>query len=191
MAYATVQQLRAYLPQVESGDSVDAVLQDILERATSLVQHELSLALSFWHEHETAPAASTKTVFSEPSVWLKLPPYVVGSLTSLTAAGETTAITDYEERPEFGRGYLWREAGWAGRRYTVTAVFTAGAPPPVLVELVLEVAVNLYRMKDRGMFQEVQSQGVGITQLRFIGGMTEQQRRTAQQIRRAYFDGVY
>lgn len=190
MAYANVSHFRAYLPQVEAGDAVDSDIQDVLERATGIVQNELGSHLVFRHEGVSTPVASTKTVFSEDSVWLKLPAYAQGSITSLTPSSDTTPITDYEERWEFGRFYLWRETGWQAQRYRVTAIYEYGKPSHAVVEVVLEVAVNLWRGRDRGMFQEIQSQGVGVTQLRFIGGLTTNQQRMIQQIRRDYTDGV-
>lgn len=196
MTYATAVQFRQYLPQAEEGSENDALIHDVLERATALVSPVVGVP--FFGVGEDWPTAAVKRVFSEESVWLKLPPYQEGSITLLTEVGSTASLTDWEERWDTGRGYLWREAGWAAKRYSVTAVWGAGPAPANVVEVTLECAVNLWRMRDRGMYQEVQTgpgtAGTGggqVTALRFIGGLTSQQRAILTAERAKWRDGVY
>lgn len=191
MAYATVDNLRSYLPQVDPGDAIDADMADILDRATNLVQNELGSKFVFIPIGTALPSAAAKTVFSEASQWLKLPPYTEGSITLIVEYGATTAITDYEERWDAGSGYLWREVGWAGLRYTVTAQWGLGRPTPAITELTLEVAVNLWRGKDRGMFQEIQGSPTSGATIRFIGGLTKEQKDLIAKERKRLTDGVW
>ena len=126
--------------------------------------------------------------FTEPEVRaLAAGRYVV----CLREYGNTTAITDYEERWDAGSGYLWREAGWAGLRYTVTAQWGLGRPTPAITELTLEVAVNLWRGKDRGMFQEIQGSPTSGATIRFIGGLTKEQKDLIAKERKRLTDGVW
>lgn len=189
--YAVAADFRLYLPQVEEGNADDALIQDVLERATALVASELKLP--FLDADADWPAATAKTVFSEDSQWLKLPAYKQGSITSITQSGASTALTStsWEESWDNGIFYLWRESGWAGLRYTVTAVWGYGPVPPEIVEITLECAVNIWRMRDRGMFQEIQPGPTSGGQLRFIGGLTSQQKSVITNVRSSYRDGVY
>lgn len=196
MIYATVADFRQYLPQAEEGSATDALIAEVLERATDIVDG--ALGIRFLAVGEDWPAAAVKKVSSEASVWLKPPAYQEGSITLLTEVGSTTSLTDWEERWESGRFYLWREAGWGGKRYSVTATWGYGPVPPKIAEVVLECAVNLWRMRDRGMYQEVQTGpgttgngGGQVTALRFIGGLTSQQRAILTTERAKYRDGVY
>lgn len=197
MAYADVTQFRQYVPQAGSGDvaisveATDAQITDVLERATRIVDGVSRIA--FWPTSQSDwPAASAKVVWTERSVWHKLPAYQQGSIVSIVETASGQAITDWEERWEAGIYHLWREAGWAARRYTVTAKWGYGPAPADIVEVTLEVAVNLWRGRDRGMFQEVQtgptSTGAGGGSLRFIGGLTNQQKAIIDNVRRQYRD---
>lgn len=193
-AYATVADLRAYAPNVaDATDADDVLLSQILDRATALIEEVLTF--QFFRDGATYPAASARSVWAEESVWLRLPPYQAGSLSPIAETVSGTVVTDAFERPEAGVGYLWREQGWQGKRYTVTAAWGYGPPPAAIVETCLEVAVNLARGKDRGMYQEVQTaanpstgQSGGLS-LRFIGGLTSAQRDTVERVKRRYLGG--
>ena len=135
-------------------------------------------------------AATTKTVRSERSAWLRLPPYKEGSITQLVQHGGATPITDYEEQWSAGWFFLWREHGWLGLRYDVTATFGYGPAPAAIVELELELAVNIFRTKDKGMFTEIVGvEGGGA--VRYVGGLNKQQQMILANIRRRYMSGVH
>lgn len=195
MSYATVADFRQYLPQAPEDSATDALIAEVLTRATDIVAG--AMGIRFFAVGEDWPAATVKRVFSESSVWLKLPAYQEGSITLLTEVGSATALTDWEELWGQGKLYLWREAGWGGRRYSVTAQWGYGPAPANIVEVTLECAVNLWRMRDRGMYQEVQTGpgtagngGGSVSALRFIGGLTSQQRAILAAERAAWRDGV-
>lgn len=189
-AYATTAQLRAYLDQVDDDAATTALLQACLDRGRSLIDQ--ALGWSFFDAGADWPAASTRFVQAEDSQWLRLPPYREGSITRLTVVDDDTEIDDFEEDWDAGRGYLWREAGWAGRRYAATAVYGYGPAPDAIVQLNLEVAVNLWRTRTKGAFAEVQgAEGGGQIQIRYIGGLTRQQQAVIDAVRRRYRDVAY
>jgi hypothetical protein len=194
--YASVDQFRSYFPQAEAGDAVDAAIFDALTRATGFANEVLGF--SFFGQGESWPAASVKKVFSEESQWLKLPAYQEGSITSLTLNGSSSAVSDWEEAWEHGRYYLFRENRWSGQRYAVTAQWGYGPPPPAVVEIVLEVAVNIWKGRDRGMFQEIAAPGAsggasggGVAAIRFIGGMDKRQITVLDLERRRHRDMAF
>lgn len=189
-AYATVDQLRGYLDQIEETANTTALLQDCLDRGRSLI--DVALGWSYLDAGASWPAASVKAVQAEDSQWLRLPPYREGSIALLTVAGDSAAITDYTEDWDAGRGYLWRADGWAGRRYAVTAVYGAGPAPDAVAQLNLEVAVNLWRTRTKGAFAEVLgAEGGGRVTIRYVGGLTREQQQTLAALQRAARDVAY
>lgn len=132
MPIASVPDLREYLDQVEAGGAIDERLEQILGRAEGIVTEALGFTFADYG------AASTKRVQSGRTSWLKLPPYRQGSVASIYpitgSTASTTALTEYEERWEGGRFYLYRDIGWEGLRYDVTAVFGFGPAPASIIE---------------------------------------------------------
>lgn len=190
MPYATLTQLRSRLPQADLNQAMTNALTEYLGEASSIVDGALGLSFLPAGSTWASVAPTTKTVRSERSTWLRLPPYQEGSITLLVQRGTTLPITDYEEQWSAGRHYLWRETGWLGLRYDVTATFGYGPAPASLVELELELAVNIFRAKDKGMFTEI----VGVEGgggLRYIGGLNKQQQMIIANVRRQYIDGVH
>lgn len=173
--YITLDQLRAYLQQTKPGTEHDATLTDICARATSIVNG----ALGFVYADYTA---GTRRVRAYSSDWLFLPPYEPGSVTSVLWGTYTVPTSDYEEdseqralvRTNTGFGLL-PLGSWGTATYTVTANWGYGPPPESIVEVTLEVAVNIWRSKERGGFTElVGTEGGGAT-VRAIQGLNKQQ----------------
>jgi hypothetical protein len=178
MAYATVAELReTYLPQVAAGLGADAILQTFLDEATDVVERQLGFKFAGYAE-----AASVRKFLSDGGVWLRLPYYQAGSLTALARDG--AAITDYEADPA-SHIYLWRADGWARGRYTATAKWGYGEPPPTVVGVVCQLAVNLWRGRDRGLFSDV----VGVEGGGAVGytrSLTNYQRMALADVRAEY-----
>lgn len=166
----------------------DRLLADALERATSIVAEALG-RVTFG-----AYMAGSRTVdCARSSSYLRLPPYAVGSITGITLGG--VALTDWVERPNAGAGYLYRRAGWPVGTYTVDADWGYGPAPAAITQVTLEVAVNIWRGKAKGMYAEtagVSSIGnaVGGGGFRFIGGLTKQQLAIIEGIRKPYAEWV-
>jgi hypothetical protein len=142
MAYATAEQLRGYLEQVDASE--DAFLETILERATTIVDGVLRFSFAAYG------AASDEDVYCDgTSIYLDLPQHEAASVSAVaqisgkgTSSETTEAVTDYEE---LGDGRLYREAGWTkGVWYRVTAAWGYGPAPEDVVEVTLEVARNIY-----------------------------------------------
>jgi hypothetical protein len=194
----TVAQLREYLNQVPTGTSVDAQLTAILTRAESIVTDALGFTFFASNVTWSTVTATAKRVRSERSVYLKLPPYLVGSITSLVvmhgSTPGTAEISDYEETGS--KFYLERPDGWGGHRYQVTAKWGYGPAPASIIELILELAVNIWRQKDQGLFQTAQGvdtvgNNVGGGYIRYVGGLNADQRRIVANVRRQYLDMSY
>ncbi len=181
MSYATVVQLRAYLPQVATGATIDTALQVILDRAYDIV----NLALGF--TFAAASAAAAKDVRAQGGQYFDLPAHTIGSVTVVsevnfkgTAYESTEILTDFDELED---GRLWRSVGWEpGEWYRVTAPWGYGVAPAAIVEVELELAVNLWRSKDRGMFSDV----IGVEGGGAVGytrALTNQQKMIIDQVR--------
>lgn len=205
MAMVTVEQFREYYEQLPAGLAIDTKIGHAIDRAEDIVVK----ALGFTFEADgfvwSSVAASQKRVQSEKSKHLKLPPYLYGSITSLvtmvgsgsTATIGTSEVADYEEtRDQF---YLYRSAGWGGVRYAVTAKWGYGAAPASIVELILELAVNIWRQKAQGLFQQVMGVNTSATtgtntgggSLKYVGGLNADQRKIVANVRRQYIEGVH
>ena len=154
MAYATVAQLRQYLHNIPADAATDAILIEILDRATDLVDDELQFSFAAY-----AGTATERDVWSGAGgAILYLPPYESGSLAAVAlvtgrgATSETeTAVTDYVED---ARWRLYRDAGWtAWSWYRVEAEWGYGPAPDTIVQATLEIAVNIWRGRDAMQFQ--------------------------------------
>jgi len=200
MSMVTVAQLREYLDKVPTGVPIDAKLQNILNRVEGIVV--AALGFTFFDSTETWPSATQKYVRSESSVYLKLPPYQYGSITSvktMSGSGDEVvlgdAITDYDELES--KFYLYRDGGWGGsRRWAVTSKWGYGPVPAQIAELILELAVNVDRQKAQGLFQQTQGvdsvgNAVGGGSIKYVGGLNADQRRIIANTRRQYIDMVY
>lgn len=200
MAIVTTTRLREYLDQVKAGEAIDAALGRILERAESIVVGALGFTFFDDGVEWDDVAATTKRLRSEPSKYLRLPPYAIGSITTIAVLSGTTITTttvdaaDYEETEE--HFYLYRPDGWGGLRYAVTAKYGFGPAPGSVVELILELAVNIWRQRDQGLFQAGQgvdsaNNAVGGGYLKYVGGLNADQRKIIANVRRRYVEAVH
>ena len=160
-SYASVAELREMLPQVAASAATDVLLGSLLERATLAVQGYMGFEFAGYG------AATDRDVCCDRSgVWLRLPFHEIGSVTAVTVldgrytASETettVAATDWQEESEGEHaGDVYYRDGWtAGQWYRVTSEWGYGDAPADVVQVVLELAVNLWRGRDRGMFSDV------------------------------------
>jgi hypothetical protein len=184
MAYGTVAQLREMLPQVPDTTANDALLATFLDRATELVEGQLGLVFAAY------PATATARRFNaRGGAYLRLPYYLAGSLTELRyvyadLSDAEIASTDYEIEAD-DHTALWRPGGWTPGRYEATAKWGYGPAPAAIVQVTLEIAVNLWRGRDRGMFSDV----VGVEGGGAVGyqrALTNQQRMVIQSVATKY-----
>lgn len=181
-------------PTVTIAPATDTVLQQALDRATDIVRSAMrSLLADDTFDYVAYSAAATKIVRGYDTHCLSLPAYQLGSVTlveyqSGSNPSSYAALTaDVWEAQSDGR--LYRASGWGGGiggdypRYRVTAVWGYGpTPPSAIVELTLELAVNIWRSRDKGGFTElVGVQGAG--GIRQIAGLNKQQQMTLESLR--------
>jgi hypothetical protein len=138
--YPSLGDVRQYLNQINKltpGDASanDSLLDAILARAQSIVDG----ALGFTYNGYTT--AASKSIMSYGGNYLELPPYKLGSITSVKIGD--TAITDYTVT---NLGNLYRSSRWYDYLWTdpwgyvdVTAQWGYGDPPESINEVILEV----------------------------------------------------
>src|SRR6266496_4389131 len=106
MAIVTVARLREYLDQVKAGTATTETLTNILANAESTVLEALGFTFFDAGDDWAGVSASAKRVRSEHSKYLRLPAYLVGSITSIkkmsgTEVDDRALDTDsYEETEE-------------------------------------------------------------------------------------------
>lgn len=180
--FASLGQIQAYLPQTDA--SSEDVLTECLTRATDIVRQAMRACLGDGaFDYVAFGTASTKIVLGTRGPYLSIPPHQAGSVTLVEELSgidpETyTALTDQWLQEN---GFLYRLAGWHRSlsgfpaRFRVTAVWGYGATVPAAIEeLTLELAVNIWRQKDAGLFQTtIGADGGG--SLRYVGGLNKQQ----------------
>jgi hypothetical protein len=195
-SYATIANLREYLPQIASGATNDAMLGRILERARGAVDNVLRF--SFFDVDVTTgtatswPSAAARTVPTMPTErWIRLPSYKLGSVATITYTNDTnttTTLSDWSEDWNGGEFCLFHLDGWKYSPYIVTAQWGFGPPIPIVTEICLELAVNIWRTREKGSF--VEAQGQGGTTIKAVGAISPQQKEALQQINRLYMDWI-
>jgi hypothetical protein len=196
MAYVTVDQLKQYLKQWEGHPDEDPLFADVIARAEDIVNEYLGFEFAGYDDDGVpleAYTTATKRVKSWGTSELRLPSHEAGSITLVTYEGDTDALADYEEDAETGR--LVRTftypstASWPVGTYEVTANWGYGTVPEAVQQVTLELAVNIFRGRDRGMWTDVI--GVeGSGGLRFTGGLTNQQRAILSAVKKRLNPGV-
>lgn len=170
--------------------ATDTLLQDCLDRATDMVRNALrSLLADPTFDYTAYGAASTKIVRGYSGYNLALPAHQASSVTlveyqSGTNPSSYTALTT-NEWEQIGDGRLYRPVGWYGGddpRYRITAVWGYGPTPPLAIEqLTLELAVNIWRSRDKGGFSEVVGTEGGT--IRQVAGLNKQQAMALENVR--------
>lgn len=152
--YVTVAQLRTILTQLPSGGETDAVLQDCLDEAQSIIDGELGYTYAGY----AAPTAKD-VLHPMGAMWLAPPAHHQGGVTAVSAiygrgspAETTLPITDFVEEED---GRLYHAAGWFKGFYRVTAPWGYGLPPDALVRVCKELAVNLWGARDSKQISDV------------------------------------
>lgn len=157
MAYASVTELREYLTQVSTGLTNDALLGNVLERATALIDRRLGFTFASY-----GAVATVKDVLNARATdTLYLPQYKAGSITTIyevSAKGDTAESTDevlsteYDVLDDAG---LYCYTGWAAGWYRITAIWGYGAAPEDIVQVCLEKAINLWGARDSRQISDV------------------------------------
>jgi hypothetical protein len=77
---------------------------------------------------------------------------------------------------------------WVNSPYTVTAIWGYGPPIPAIEELNLELAVNIWRTREKGSF--VEAQGQQSTTIKAVGALSDQQKAVLAGVNRLYVDWI-
>lgn len=165
------------------------VMQDILNSATDIVEGALH-PIAF-----TGYTTEARRVTSYGGPLLYLPAHQAGSITSITLDGSTVEEEDYAETTE---GAVYMQTGWAPyerstiRRdfpeYLVTADWGYGDPPDRIIEVVLQIAVNMWKSKDASHFSDVV--GVEGGAVGYEKALTGQQKMVIEDIKREFLPKV-
>jgi hypothetical protein len=179
MAYATVAQVRAYLPQLPNDTPTTALLGDILERATDAVVALMGFRFEGY-------VTNYRKVSGTGTVYLVLPPHAPLSVETVTD-GDNEPVMGWEL---YGKTLLFHPDGWGTTRYTIGAQWGYGDPPPSIQEVTLELAVNLWRAKDAARFSDYVGVAAGGA-VAYEAALTAQQRAILTAwVRRFGFWGV-
>jgi hypothetical protein len=180
-------------PDVTIAPATDALLQLCLDRATDIVRGAMRSLLDDSTFDYAAYTTEARLVRGYDSSYLRLPPHDLGTATlveyqSGSNPSSYTALTA-DQWEQTATGALYRSAGWGGGisgddpRYRVTASWGYGpTPPAAIAELVLELAVNIYRTKDSGGYTDVIGvEGAGA--IRQVSGLNRQQQMVLENLR--------
>lgn len=198
MSYATVAQLRQYLklptatssPPATNGavTETDTVLQAVLDRATALIDEVLMFSFAAY-----PGSATSKSIIGRFSRYLELPPHEAGSVTAVVDNNYTVASTDYTvlTSDDGRRVSLYKSTYWSGPRVVVTAKWGYGPAPDSIVEVCLELAVNIWRAKDKAQFSDAigvdpVGQAVGGGAVAYGQMFTKTMRAAVEAVRSAY-----
>jgi len=191
MTYATVPQLREYVPQVPAGAEEDAELQALLDRAESIVNGELGFEFADYGEAEARHGLHLNAPGTQ-ILWIAAHQQgTVASVYRVDGRGSSeeteTEVTDWAEMDD---GRLWRPAGWLSSWYKITAVWGYGPAPDAIVEVTLEVAVNIWRGRDASQWGDsLGAEGGGAVMYR--RALTWAQRAIIDNVRRQYVGIVH
>jgi hypothetical protein len=193
-AYVTKTDLRIYLDKVPTGSPADALLDLVGVRATDMIDTYLGFSFAAY-----PGSASDSIAYGGGTPILYLPPHQQGSVTTITPEGGTAVDdTTWTEQAD-GSIYLdaayapWLQpyasmrygAGWGFYRYTVAAKWGYGPVPEAVKEVCMEVAINIFRSRDKGLYTDVIGvEGGGA--IRYIGGFTNQQREILNRTKSRY-----
>lgn len=166
MAYASVPQLRDYLVQVPTDAPTNALLSDILDRASAVIDRVVGFSFG-------VTAVAARTAYGDGTPYLAVPGrHVAGSVTMVTAPAGAL-VPSWVERdgllvvcdaagyaPPVGalRWGLWWEPGLP---YAVTAIYGTPEVPLDITECCLEIAVRIFRARDAGFSDVVGVEGAG------------------------------
>lgn len=158
--YGTLARLRAeHLTQVPTGATNDALLIQMLQTATALVDSALGFSFS---AYGAATAKDVRGAGAGADTWA-IPPHEIASVTTVfevsgkgTTSESTTAVTEFAELDD---GRLYYGAGWSnGPWYRITAEWGYGPAPEEIVKITMQRAVDLWN--DRMARSSADSVGV-------------------------------
>jgi hypothetical protein len=157
MAYCTAAEVREVATQITATAAptawTDDVLNKLIERASRLFDLECGVTEGFF---EAAPgSASTRTIYGDGTNFLRLPPYVAGTLNTTLGYPQSYAELEFVEHG----GYLVRTesgilnngpfGGWySGVPITVSARWGFTATPADVKHAIIKLVIHICRTVD-------------------------------------------
>lgn len=174
-------------PNVAIESAMDDTLQLCLDSATDIVRKSMRALLADPSFDYTAyAAAGAHIVRGSSGQYLTIGAHQIGSVTAVAFESGSVPLSytalSADEWTEQSDGRLYRAIGWSSSgstptRYQITAVWGYGPDASAaLVQTTLELAVNIWRTRDRGGFTD--TVGVsGAGQTVHVTGLTNLQRQ--------------
>lgn len=159
MAYCTTDEIRAVGTQLTTNVIGDSDLSAVIERASRFFDRLCGVADGYFEPASSSP--TTRVVYGDGGSYLRLPPYVAGSLNTTLSLPDGYVAPEFVEREGFlvlkatNGSLLTREVtghsdyGWlSGVPVTVTARWGYVATPPEVKLAVIEMVINVVRETD-------------------------------------------
>lgn len=189
-----VEYLKQLQPLGSLSDDDVLLLTKLGLRSTAIIDRFLGFAFT---DHTEEP--TDKIVTGWGTSFLMLPPHLAGSITAVEYEdGTVIPVADYTEQEDgslyldntYGYWYPYGGSlrpGWGFHRYTVTAKWGVGPVPEDVKEVALELAVNLWREKDKGHFSDVVGvEGGGAIAVGYTKALTNRQQMILDLVRSQY-----
>ncbi len=165
--------------------ATDVLLEDCVNRATDTIRQAMRRALADpTFDFTNWQPESTRVVRSYGGWYLGLPPHQPGSVSLIEYESGSNPASYASLADEWltEDSALYRAGGWGSQRYRVTAVWGYGPDVPQAIEqITLELAVNIWRSRDKGGFTElVGAEGGGA--VRVVAGLTKQHEATIRNV---------
>ena len=186
-----IQDLRVRLKQVTPGPTREPELEQAIRGARGLLDAYMRLKVGIgWTGFEDPwPVAAAKTVWGWGTSTLYLPPHKIGSVSTVSVGGAALPSSSFAEDPGTGTlihlGHPFLASAvyptWGRQAYVVTAQWGYGPMDDGVIEVLLQVATNLWRGRDRGMWTDTINP-LGAPALTFTGGLTAEQRMVLDSI---------
>lgn len=168
MAYCTKDEVRQSAQSMTASavpPADDAFVETLIERASRLFDNEVGVTDSYFEE--AGVSASNLTVYGNGGNFLRLPPYVAGSLASLTYPDGYEALP-YVERDGYlmrtdSNGVLLSEVNspwYSGTPIILSARWGFAATPADVKQEIIEWVINIWRETDPAGLKLVNLDGV-------------------------------
>lgn len=155
--YCTVAEIREVAVQItatgQPGPWTDAIVEKLIERASRIFDHECGVPDEYFEASDNS--VSERTIYGDGTNFLKLPPYVPGSLnTSLTYPDGYSALEfaergGYLVRTESGILNAYLMGGWYENvPITVSAKWGFVKTPADVNAAIIEFVINIIRETD-------------------------------------------
>jgi hypothetical protein len=160
MAYCTAAEIREAGAQIGTTTFTDNYLNAVIERASRFFDHLCGVEDEFFEPAEVA--ASAKVVYGDGGPYLRLPPYIAGTLNTTLSVPDGYTAPTFTERDgyliltsESSGALLTRSVvglcyggWWNGLPITVSARWGYEATPADVKLAVIEMVINVLRETD-------------------------------------------